>query len=101
MERDFYTARVPAGVADLIPAFLENRHKEVAELRALLAAEDFERIVELSERMIGVGTPFGFEHVTNLARIIRECAWANDTVTLAHLIADLANYLRIVKIVVR
>ena len=101
MERDFYTARVPAGVADLIPAFLENRHKEVAELRALLAAEDFERIVELSERMIGVGTPFGFEHITNLSRIIRECASANDSATLAHLVDDLANYLRIVKIVVR
>ena len=101
MERDFYTARVPAGVADLIPAYLQNRHKEVAELRELLAAKSFDRIVELSERMIGVGTPYGFEHITNLARIIRECALANDTTTLAHLIDDLANYLRIVKIVVR
>jgi len=93
-------ARVPAGIEDMIPGYMENRRKEEVELRRLLEAQGFERIGEIAHRMIGVGSPYGFDHITNVARAIRESAAAKDADALARLLDDLANYLRTVKITV-
>ena len=89
---------MPPGIEDLIPGYMENRHKEVAELRGLIEAGSFERVGEIAHRMIGVGTPYGFDFVTEQARVIRRAATTGDASALAQLVDDLDNYLRVVKI---
>ena len=101
MDESFYTAQVPSNIADLIPGFLRNRHAEVAQLRALLQKGDYDKIIELADRMTGVGTPYGFPFITNQARNLREIAQRQDRRALSELIDDLDKYLRAVKITVK
>jgi len=99
MYEEFYTARVDPGIADLIPDYLRNRRKEAETLGLLLAAGDFDQIAQMTHRMIGVGTPYGFPHITNLAKILRETALGKDTETLASLVKEYADYVEKVKVV--
>lgn len=93
MEEQFYTAFVDESVADLIPEYLNNRRKEIKLLQGYLAAGDLGKIGEIAHRMIGVGTPYGFHHVTSLAKIIRETALGNDAGTLTELLKEYEHYI--------
>ena len=93
MEEQFYTAFIDESVVDLMPQYLGNRRKEVELLRKLLEAGDLSQIAALAHRMIGVGTPYGFHHVTNLAKVIRETALAGDPDTLRELVKEYAHYI--------
>ena len=94
-----FEVRVDRYLEDLIPGYLDNRHKEVLELDRALECGDFETIAKLSHRMIGVGTPYGFTHVTDTARKMREAALARDQVALSAMLADYRNYVSRVRIV--
>jgi HPt (histidine-containing phosphotransfer) domain-containing protein len=99
MSADKYTAIVDKGIEDLIPMFLENRHKELATLRAALAASDLEQMRALGHRMKGVGSSYGFVEISTLGRKIEDGAKANDTTGIAAQLADYADYLERVKVV--
>src|SRR4051812_32955098 len=99
MDEDFYTARVDKRIADLIPAYFGNRQKELARLRELLESQDCGEIATIAHRMIGVGTPYGFPYVTNMAKGLREVAIAKDTLAIRGLLDDYAAYLERVKVV--
>lgn len=98
MEDEFYTAFVDASIADLVPEYMQNRRKEVVLLRKYLEERDFERIAGLAHRMVGVGTPYGFHHISNLAKVIHETARANDRDTVSSLIDEYAHYVQQVTI---
>jgi HPt (histidine-containing phosphotransfer) domain-containing protein len=55
MNADDYRVIVAKDIADLIPVFMKNRHKELEALRVALAAADFEQLRQLGHRMKGVG----------------------------------------------
>ncbi|HWA36402.1 MAG TPA: hypothetical protein VG873_00930 [Burkholderiales bacterium] len=101
MEEQFYTAVVDESVADLIPEYLNNRRKEIKLLQGFLAAGELQRIADIAHRMIGVGTPYGFHHVTNLAKIIRETALGNDADTLRELLKEYEHYIAHVTVKIR
>jgi len=82
----------------MIPGYMENRHKELAELRELVGARNFQRIAEIAHRMVGVGSPYGFVYITEQARIMKKAAEARDYSALSQIVNDLGQYLRTVKI---
>jgi len=82
----------------MIPVYMENRHKELAHLRELLGARDFGKIAEIAHRMVGVGSPYGFNFITDQARVMKKAAEARDYGALSQLVNDLGQYLRTVKI---
>ena len=98
MKDDIYTARVSREISDLIPTFLSNRRKEVVDLRAHLKLREYKKISALAHRMVGVGTPYGFAHITNLAKVIKEEAEQANGETVRQLVEELDEYLRMVKI---
>jgi len=91
-------ARVPAGIEDMIPGYLDNRRKELAELRALADAVQHKRIAEIAHRMIGVGTPYGFVYITEQARVLKRAAEQADNTVIKRVLEELATYLQRVKI---
>jgi hypothetical protein len=96
---DEHIARVPRDIADLIPEFRENRRRELAKLRKALKAGNFQLIGETAHRMIGVGSPYGFDYITSHARLIREGAAKEDSDTIQGLLDDLEAYLARVRVV--
>ena len=76
MSADDYKVLVAKDIADLIPVFMKNRHKELEALRVALAAADFEQLRQLGHRMKGVGNSYGFNHVSTLGKSIEDGARA-------------------------
>ena len=99
MDEPSFEVKVDKYLEDLIPEYLNNRHKEVALLGDALEASDFEQIAQLAHRMIGVGTPFGFGHITSTARKIREAALTRDHAAIQAILADYGDYVSRVRVV--
>ena len=78
MSADDYKVLVAKDIADLIPVFMKNRHKELDALRVALAAADFEQLRQLGHRMKGVGNSYGFNHVSTLGKSIEDGAKSGD-----------------------
>jgi len=99
MNEQHITVSVEKDLADLIPTYLANRAKEVATLRDLLAAGDFEKLSGVGHRMKGVGEPYGFAKVSALGKLIQDRAKNGDHFGLESCINEYADYLPRVQIV--
>jgi HPt (histidine-containing phosphotransfer) domain-containing protein len=93
-----FKVKVAKDLADLIPVFMNNRNKELASLRAALAAADFEQLRQLGHRMRGVGNSYGFDHVSTLGKHIEDGARSGDRASLEARIAEYSEYLTKVQI---
>jgi HPt (histidine-containing phosphotransfer) domain-containing protein len=98
MNADDYKVTVTKDLADLIPVFMKNRHKELDALRVALAAADFEQLRQLGHRMKGVGNSYGFAHVSTLGKYIEDGARSGDRAALQASIAEYDDYLAKVQI---
>lgn len=92
------TVIVDKGIEDLIPDFLNNRRRELAELQSAHAAGDFDELKNLGHRMRGVGAPFGFDHISELGKLIQRDASEQRGAGMAGYLADYADYLERVRI---
>jgi HPt (histidine-containing phosphotransfer) domain-containing protein len=98
MNAEDYKVTVAKDLADLIPVFMKNRHKELDALRAALAAADFEQLRQLGHRMKGVGNSYGFTHVSTLGKYIEDGARSGDRAALEASISEYQDYLSKVQI---
>ena len=92
---------VDPDLEDLIPTFLENRYRDVEEINRLLEQESLEEIKRLGHGMKGAGGGYGFEEITEIGREMEEAAKNKDKVEVAKLNMRLAEYLSVVKVVIR
>jgi HPt (histidine-containing phosphotransfer) domain-containing protein len=93
------TVTVAKDLADLIPVFFQNRQKELATLRAALAAGDFEQMRQLGHRMKGVGNSYGFAAISDIGKRVEDGANAADKAGITACIGEYANYLSKVQVV--
>jgi len=88
-----FEAIVSADLRGLIPAFLDNRRKELQSLATALAAADFEQLRQLGHRMKGVGQSYGFRHVSIFGLAIEQGAKASNKVAIATVLDAYGKYL--------
>jgi len=93
------TVTVAKDLADLIPVFFENRKKEIANLRAALAAGDFEQLRQLGHRMKGVGNSYGFAAISDIGKRVEDGAKVADKAGINACVGEYANYLSKVQVV--
>jgi hypothetical protein len=86
-------ALVPADIADLIPVFLENRSKELDQLRTALGEANFVRLNHFGERMYALGNPYGFRQITTFGRHIREACSLQNKVAIGQVLDQYEDYL--------
>ena len=98
MSEDAYRVTVARDLEDLIPVFMKNRSKELDSLRVALAAADYEQLRQLGHRMKGVGTSYGFPHVSALGKHIEDGARSGDRAALDASIRDYGVFLTRVQI---
>ena len=99
MPEQAYTVTVAKDLEDLIPAFVENRRRELEKLRTALAAGEYEELRQLGHRMRGVGISYGFDRVSVLGRQIEDGARTGSRAELAARIAEYGDFLARVKVV--
>lgn len=93
------TVVVAKDLADLIPVFFKNRHKELESLRGALAGADFEQLRHLGHRMKGVGTSYGFTTISEIGKRIEDGARSSDLGVIGTCIGEYADYLATVQVV--
>jgi HPt (histidine-containing phosphotransfer) domain-containing protein len=90
---------VDPDIADLIPGFLENRHKDIKTIGEALAQGDFETIRFLGHSMKGAGGSYGFDPITDVGRSLEQAAIAHDTGGIKKSLLELFAYLDSIEVV--
>lgn len=98
-EADNAVVRVAPDLAELIPGFLENRRREIEEVRRLLAEGNLKEIYRIGHNMKGSGSGYGFDRISELGWNMAEAAQAEDRDTVIRVTDHLAEYLSSVSVV--
>lgn len=84
---------------DLIPGYLDNRRKDIAELLAALDRGDFEAIRSLGHKMKGSGGGYGFEGVTEIGSACEDAAKRLQAQEVREQVNRLQAYLENIEVV--
>jgi HPt (histidine-containing phosphotransfer) domain-containing protein len=89
---------VDPDIADLIPGFLENRHKDIKTMGEALTQGDFETIQVLGHSMKGAGGSYGFDAITDIGKSLEQAAKDKDAEGIQRSVGELAAYLDCVEV---
>lgn len=98
-EKGKIKVKVPGYAVQLIPNFLENRKKDIKEIKESLKTKNFETIERLGHSMKGAGSIYGFDGVSELGKKIESSAKDKDLDEIKNNLAELEDYLNRVEIV--
>jgi CheY-like chemotaxis protein len=84
---------VDPSVADLVPAFLENRRKDIGAITAAVEQGDYEIVRILGHNMKGTGGGFGFHRITQIGACLEEAALHQGAAEIHAQCAALDHYL--------
>jgi HPt (histidine-containing phosphotransfer) domain-containing protein len=84
---------------DMIPGYLENRRKDVAEIVAALQRGDFEAIRFLGHNMKGSGGGYGFDGISEIGRACEDAAKRSQAQEIREQVDRLQAYLDSVEVV--
>jgi HPt (histidine-containing phosphotransfer) domain-containing protein len=90
---------VDPDIADLIPGFIENRHKDIKTIGEALKEGDFETIRFLGHSMKGAGGSYGFDAITDIGKSLEQAAIAHDGGEIKKSLQELFAYLDCVEVV--
>jgi HPt (histidine-containing phosphotransfer) domain-containing protein len=88
-------------IRDLIPEYLENRRRDVAEILSALDRGDFETTRSLGHKMKGSGGGYGFDEITDIGRACEEASRRAEPEEIRKQAVRLQRYLDNVVIVYR
>lgn len=95
---DAAVIRISKDLEDLIPGYLENRHRDIASIQEALGKDDFETIRILGHSMKGSGGGYGFDAITEIGKRIEEAAKHMDKKGIAEQAGELSAYLHNIKV---
>lgn len=65
---------VDSELKDILPGFLENRKKDIVDLKAALVKNDFKAIEKIGHRVSGSSGGYGFDELGKIAKSLElEC----------------------------
>ncbi|MBI4005147.1 MAG: Hpt domain-containing protein [Gammaproteobacteria bacterium] len=99
MNQDKIIVHIDRDLEDLIPVFLDNRVKDIENLKSAVTVNDYDKLRSIGHNLKGVGGGYGFAMITDLGADIEAAAKVNDIKTINELINSLADYLERVEIV--
>ncbi|MGE0487371.1 MAG: Hpt domain-containing protein [Gammaproteobacteria bacterium] len=91
--------KVDADLADLIPGFLENRHRDATRLVSLLGQSDYAEIQRIGHSMKGVGGGYGFDEISVIGAEVEKAAVREDRAVIEGACARLSDYLARIEVV--
>jgi HPt (histidine-containing phosphotransfer) domain-containing protein len=88
-------------IADLIPEFLENRRRDVEQIKRLVQEGKYEELARLGHTMKGTGGGYGFTEISEIGQGIEEAGARGDREAMTRLCERLASYLATVTVQIR
>jgi len=96
---DKIIAHVDIELKELIPGFLENRHKDIQSILKALDQGNYETARVLGHSMKGSGAGYGFDPITDIGRSIEQAAQDRSPEEIRKWVAQLLTYISRVEIV--
>ncbi len=96
---DNVKVEVDETLAPLIPCYLEDMGKWAEAILTALDNEDFETVRQLSHKMSGTGSGYGFEFITRAGMNINKAAHEKEGATVREWVRQLKDYLHRVEVV--
>jgi HPt (histidine-containing phosphotransfer) domain-containing protein len=91
--------RIDADIAELVPTFLENRRKDVTNLRAAIVSRDFRTLQLRGHSMKGAGGGYGFDRISEIGAELETCARTEDLDCASRWVDELEAFLDRVEVV--
>lgn len=92
---------VDEDLEDLIPEFMENRRRDVEQIRRLIQEGRYEELTRLGHTLKGTGGGYGFAEISAIGKDIEEAGAQGDQEAMIRLCERLAAYLAAVTVQVR
>jgi hypothetical protein len=88
-----YKVIVDKDFIDIIPGYLERKKEELFNLKNLVSHENFDEIKKIGHKMIGSGSGYGFDFITDKGRELETNAINKDKEKIVKIIEQLEDYL--------
>lgn len=99
MQSGKLTVYIDSDIRDLIPGFLENRHKDIQSMLKSLDEGDYETIQYLGHTMKGAGGGYGFDTISEIGEALEQAAGNCDSDGIRSMVNQLNNYLGSIEVV--
>ena len=99
MIKNNIVVHILSDLEDLIPNFLENRNKDIANIQKAIQNNDFGEIESIGHILKGVGGSYGFQTISELGADIERDAGIKDVAKIKQHKNILIDYLSRVVIV--
>lgn len=86
-------------IEELIPRFLEGRHKDMGTIQELLNLKDFKKIRTIGHSLKGNGAGYGFDRLSEMGHAIEQAANGQDQVSIEKCLVEIEDYLSRIDIV--
>jgi HPt (histidine-containing phosphotransfer) domain-containing protein len=91
--------RVDEMLKDLIPLFMQNRRKEIAQMEDMYAKQDFEGFARYGHQLKGVSFNYGYQKLGELGVSIEAAGKEKNLPAIRHIIDDITDYLETVEVI--
>lgn len=89
---------IDSDLEDIVPGYLEGRHRDVVLMSKMLGQQDFESLLALAHRIKGSGASYGFDTITNIGHDIETAAKNKEQKVVEASISALASYLKRIEV---
>ena len=89
---------VDPDIEDLIPGFLDNRRKDVKDIRKYLEEGNLSEIQRIGHNMSGSGSGYGFDEISRIGKSMEAASKNKDKDEITGLNDRLERYLSVVKV---
>lgn len=87
-------------IQDLVPSFVENRHRELAEMLVAASQNDYNLLRRSAHTWKGICRPYGFVHLETLSKLLEKAAEAEDRASVDRMLMAIKFHLERVRIIV-
>ena len=94
-----YVVHIDPGLKELVPRYLDNRHKDITEIRRFLAAGNLEAVRIIGHNMAGSAGGYGFPEIGKMGKEIERASLQAQTQEIGQWVAHLADYLSRITVV--
>lgn len=98
-EANPFTVHIDQNLAEIVPTFLDNRHRDVHTLKTSLEQNDLKTIRVIGHRMKGDGGGYGFDMISTIGAALEQAAAQEDRNAIRQQTAKLADFLARVTVV--
>jgi HPt (histidine-containing phosphotransfer) domain-containing protein len=96
---DQITVNVDESLSDLIPGFLERKRVDINGILEATSRRDYESISRAAHRLKGEGGSYGFDQMTEMARLLEDAVANRDDAAIMKLAYQLQDYVSHVEVV--